>query len=208
MPDFPAAQPRPNDPPEIAKLRDDLAVESNLHRNRNFTFATTWGLFSPRGIDAGTDLLLKHFRAEPDHDSLDLGCGYGPIACALASDSPKGNVLALDRDYLAVEYTRRNATRNELPNLTASLGHGLSTLPPDRKFDNIVSNLPAKVGGELLSVMLHDAHTALHPGGRLCVVTITGLRKFIRRHCQDVFGNYDKVKQTPAYTVAMAVKSS
>ncbi|MEL7239231.1 MAG: methyltransferase [Planctomycetota bacterium] len=204
--DFPRSLPRPNDPPHLAKLRGDLTIESHLHRERAFTFASTWGLFSPRAIDAGTDLLLKHFRAEPHHDSLDLGCGYGPIACALANDAPHGSVLALDRDYLAVDYTRRNAAVNQLPNLTADLGHGLSTLPPDRKFHNIVSNLPAKVGSELLQVMLHDAHAALHPGGRLCVVTITGLRQFVKRHCQAVFGHYDKLKQTPAYTVAMAVK--
>ena len=205
--DFPQPTGRKSDPPQIAKLRQDLSVSSELHRNRLFSFATTWGLFSPRDIDAGTDLLLKLFQAEPDHDSLDLGCGYGPIACALAADSPQGRVTAIDRDYLAVHYTRLNAERNGLPNVTATLGHGLSTLPPEQKFHNIVSNLPAKVGGELLSVIVHDAYQHLHPGGRFCVVTITGLRQFIKRHLQDVFGNYDKLKQSPAYTVAIAVKS-
>ena len=203
---FPLPRPRKTDPPEIARLRHDLSVTSHLHRERAFTFATTWGLFSPRDIDAGTDLLLRHFHAEPGDDTLDLGCGYGPIACALAADAPGGHVTAVDRDYLAVEYTRRNAALNRLPNVVATLGHGLVTLPPDQKFHNIVSNLPAKVGGELLSVVVHDAYQHLHSGGRLCVVTITGLRQFIKRHLHDVFGNYDKLKQAPAYTVAMAVK--
>jgi 16S rRNA G1207 methylase RsmC len=39
------------------------------------------------------------------------------------------------------------------------------------------------------------------------VVTISGLRKFIAKAFQEVFGNYEKLKQGKTYTVARAVKS-
>jgi 16S rRNA (guanine1207-N2)-methyltransferase len=38
------------------------------------------------------------------------------------------------------------------------------------------------------------------------VVTITGLRRFIERNFEEVFGNYKKLKQGKDYTVARACK--
>jgi hypothetical protein len=36
------------------------------------------------------------------------------------------------------------------------------------------------------------------------VVTINGLREFMKRNLKEVFGNYDKLKQGAHYTVAVA----
>lgn len=193
------------DPPEIAPLRQDLSFSATLH-GRSMRFDATWGLFSPRGIDGGTELLLEHFSARPEDHSFDLGCGYGPIGLALAADSPRGHVTLVDRDFLAVEYAQKNATQNRLSNVTCRLGHGFAGLPPEARFDNVAANLPAKTGKEMLSVLLYDAHRHLNPGGRLCVVTVTGLRRFVERHMKSRFGNYDKLKQNPHYTVALAVR--
>jgi len=51
---------------------------------RNLVIHSTWGLFSPRGIDKGTQLLLKYLRVRPADDCLDLECDYGPIGLAIA----------------------------------------------------------------------------------------------------------------------------
>jgi 16S rRNA G1207 methylase RsmC len=58
----------------------------------------------------------------------------------------------------------------------------------------------------MLSILLHDAKRHLRTGGELWVVTIAGLRQFIRRNFEDVFGNYAKVQQGKTYTVAVARK--
>lgn len=70
----------------------------------------------------------------------------------------------------------------------------------------IASNVPAKVGKELLALLLHDAHARLRPGGRLYLVTINGLRQYMKRNLTEVFGNYDKLKQGTHYTVALALR--
>ena len=198
--------PAPPESPDVARLREDLAFEATLH-GQALRFRTTWGLFSPRGIDAGTGLLLEHFQVGgPADRTFDLGCGYGPIGLTLAADAPHGHVTLVDRDFLAVEYAAKNAGLNGLTNATCRLGHGFVGTPADDLYDNVVSNLPAKTGGEMLRVLLHDAHAHLRPGGRLCVVTVTGLRRFIERHLKAQFGNYDKLKQSPAYTVALATR--
>lgn len=186
----------------IQSLREDIVFNETLC-GHPFTFHSTWGLFSPRGVDAGSRLLLDHVTIHPTDHCLDMGCGYGPIGLTLARLAPEGNTCLVDKDFVAVEYARKNAQLNGLAHCTALLSNGFSALQGQR-FDVIAANLPAKVGKELLYLYLYDAHACLNPGGRLYLVTITGLRRFIERACKEVFGNYDKLKQGRDYTVALA----
>jgi len=188
----------------IEGLRRDIVLRETL-RGQTLTFHSTWGLFSPRAIDEGSRLLLEHVAIAGDEDCLDLGCGYGPIGLTLASCAPRGQTLLVDKDFVAVEYSRRNIAINGLGNCDALLSNGFDQVG-NRRFDLVASNLPAKVGKELLLLLLHDALAHLRPGGRLYVVTITGLRRFIERNCNEVFGNYEKLKQGKNYTVALARK--
>ena len=190
----------------IADLKKDIVFQTRLG-GHELVFHSTWGLFSPRGIDEGTALLFKHLEVRSDDDIFDLGCGYGPIGVALAKMAPQGQTLMADKDYLAVEYASKNAAANGLSNAEAILSNGFSNVG-ERKFDLVISNIPAKVGKELLSIFLYDALDHLNPGGRIVVVTINGLRQFMKRNFNDVFGNYKKLKQGKNYTVSQAVKST
>lgn len=190
-------------PDHLATLRRDLEFSAQL-AGHTLDFCSTWGLFSPRDIDDGTRLLLDHLEIAPTDDCLDLGCGYGPIGLTLATLAPQGRTLLVDKDFVAVEYANRNAQRNRLTNAEAQLSNGFDQIDPERQFDLIASNVPAKVGKELLALLLHDAHARLRPGGRLYLVTINGLRQYMKRNLTDVFGNYDKLKQGAHYTVALA----
>ena len=189
----------------IRSLREDIVFSATL-RGQPLSFHSTWGLFSPRAIDAGTHLLLDHVEVNEADDCLDLGCGYGPIGLTLAKLAPKGRTCLVDKDFVAVEYSALNARLNGLENCEAFLSNGFSAVG-ERRFDLVASNLPAKVGKELLYLYLYDAFARMKPGGRLYVVTITGLRRFIARGFEEVFGNYDKVKQGRDYTVALARRS-
>lgn len=187
----------------LQKLRADIVFEQTL-RGHPFTFHSTWGLFSPREIDEGTRLLLKHIKVNPDSDCLDFGCGYGPIGIAMARMAPEGQVLMTDKDFVAVEYSNKNIQANRIQNADVMLSNGFNQIPADMTFDIIVSNIPAKVGKEFLTLLLNDARARLNPGGKIYVVTINGLRQFMRRYLDEIFGNYKKIKQGATYTVAMA----
>jgi len=192
-------------PQELARLRADIHFQETLG-GHSLRFQTTWGLFSPRAIDEGTRLLVERLEVAADADCLDLGCGYGPIGLLMARMAPQGRTLLVDKDFVAVDYANRNARANGLDNARAQLSNGFDQVDPALHFDVIASNLPAKVGKELLTLYLHDALARLRPGGRLYLVTITGLRQFIKRNLEEVFGNYKKLKQGRAYTVALAEK--
>ena len=191
---------------DVDRLRRDIVFRTTL-RGRTFTFHSTWGLFCPRSVDAGSALLIRHVEAGDDDMTLDVGCGYGAIGIAVAGLCPGGRVHMVDKDYVAVEYARKNVEVNGLDNCEVYLSNAFSEVA-DIRFDNITANLPAKVGGELLRIILHDARMHLTPGGRLYVVTVNGLRKFIRRNFEEVFGNYRKLKQGRHHTVAMATRQS
>lgn len=183
-------------------LRQDMLLEETL-RGQQLRFYTTWGLFSPKAIDEGSRLLLDYIEIEADQHSADLGCGYGPLGLTLAKLAPQGQHTLLDKDFVAVDYSRRNAQLNGLNNVEVVMSNGFDQLD-QRRFQRIVSNLPAKTGKEQYYLYFYEALARLEPGGCFYVVTINGLRDFIKRSFKEVFGNYDKLKQGRSYTVALA----
>lgn len=188
----------------IQKIKQDIIFKEQL-RGMEFVFHSTWGLFSPRAIDKGTKVLIDQIELNRDDDCLDIGCGYGPVGLVMAKLAPEGKTCLVDKDFVAVEYAKKNVELNGLTNCEVLLSNAFSNLR-DMKFDLIASNIPANVGKHLLYIILSDAHAHLKRGGRLYVVTIAGLRKFIKRNFIEVFGNYKKVKQSKGYSVALAVK--
>jgi 16S rRNA (guanine1207-N2)-methyltransferase len=188
----------------LDKLREDI-VFNDVLCGQALTFHTTWGLFSPREIDEGTDLLLKHIEVGQYANCLDLGCGYGAIGLTLAKLASKGTTTLVDKDFIAIEYARKNAQLNGIDNVDILLSNGFDQIR-DRTFDLVVSNIPAKVGNELMTLFFSDAYNQLNTGGKIVVVTINGLRSYIKRTFNEIFGNYKKLKQGKNYTVSMAEK--
>lgn len=186
-------------------LRDDQRIDTVL-LGHPLRLHSTWALFSPRAIDEGSRLLLDQLSLSPDERVLDIGCGYGTLGLAIARACPTGSAHLVDKDFVAVDYARANAERNGIDNATVYLSNGLSHVPPDTRFSLVVSNLPAKVGNEMFHILFEDSHRHLEPGGRIVVVTINGLRAFIKRAFNEHFGNYKKLKQGKTYTVAEAVR--
>lgn len=188
---------------DLESLKQDILFETHL-RGFHFTFCTTWGLFSPKGIDAGTRLLIEHLEVDERDMCLDLGCGYGPIGLVMAKLAPKGQTMLIDKDFIAVEYARKNAARNGLDNTETLLSNGFSHVP-DLALDVIASNLPAKAGKELLYLMMTESKRHLRKGGRCYVVTLSGLKPYIKRTFMEIFGNHKKLKQGKTHTVSLGM---
>lgn len=206
-------------PEELEKYRQDIVFSETLCQQK-LTFHTTWGLFSPREIDEGSRLLLGYLpfddltgqRSSGQRSSgqraqcLDVGCGYGALGLTLAASCKDAMVTMVDKDYVAIEYCRKNAELNGLTNTDIFLSNGLNQVEAEG-FDLVVTNLPAKSGKELYTLMFYDMYSKLKPGACCYIVTINGLRQFVKRNFNDIFGNYKKLKQGAVYTVAMATKS-
>jgi 16S rRNA (guanine1207-N2)-methyltransferase len=191
---------------DIPKLKQDLLIESDLMGHK-LNLKTRWGVFSPRAIDDGTVMFMKYLDIAENDKCLDLGCGYGPIGLSVAKSCPQGEVHMVDKDFVAVELSNINAQLNHVSNAQAYLSDAFSAVGKQNYFDQVISNVPAKVGREQLSIILYDAYDALKPGGKITFVTINGLRHFIKDNFKSVFGNYKKLKQGQKYTIAQAIKS-
>lgn len=185
--------------------RKDIHFKQDV-LGRPFEFYTTWGIFSPGKLDDGSLMLLDYIDFKSDDTSIDLGCGYGVLGMTAARECPDGQHLLIDKDFVAVEYARLNCQKNQLTNTHVQLSNGFNQVDNNLTFSLVMSNLPAKVGKEQHYLYLLDAYQRMKAGGRFYVVTINGLRQFMKRAFTEVFGNAEKVKQGKTYTITMATK--
>jgi 16S rRNA (guanine1207-N2)-methyltransferase len=132
-------------------------------RDQTIELQTDRGVFSLAGLDAGTAVLLEGIPAPPDGATLlDLGCGHGVIAIALARRAPGARIIAVDVNRRALELTRANATANGVLHVEACR--------PDEvdarlRFSAIYSNPPIRVGRRPLLELLATWLARLEPGG-------------------------------------------
>lgn len=119
---------------------------------REITIGTDRGVFSRKGIDQGTMVLLESAARPPSTGNfLDLGCGAGPIALTLAAYSPNATVYAIDINERARELTESNAQRNNLLNVVSLAPHEVDD---SIRFDVMWSNPPIRIGKQELHTLL------------------------------------------------------
>ncbi|MEM9132072.1 MAG: methyltransferase [Actinomycetota bacterium] len=117
------------------------------------TLTTDRGVFSRHAVDVGTKLLLLEGpeQVADDRHLLDLGCGYGPIACVLARRNPSATVWAVDVNARARDLCRSNAEAAGLGNVRVAAP---DDVPGDLVLDRLWSNPPIRIGKAALHQLL------------------------------------------------------
>jgi len=148
----------PHRPGQVRVILPDLYLE----------LETDAGMFSPSRLDPGTRLMLDDAPAAPaTGDLLDLGCGYGPVACVLAARSPGATVWAVDVNERALALCARNAAAAGLSNVRCA-GPADPALPS--RFAGIWSNPPIRIGKEALHELLSGWLDRGQAGGQAYLV--------------------------------------
>jgi 16S rRNA G1207 methylase RsmC len=127
------------------------------------------GVFAHGRLDTGTAVLLRAARPDAAPGTyLDLGCGYGAIACGLAAAVPAGVVWAVDVNPRALQLTGENAAALGL----ADRVHARvpDAVPEGVAFDEIWSNPPIRVGKAVLHELLLRWLPRMRPDGRAVLV--------------------------------------
>ena len=137
----------------------------------------SYSLGDPSLLQAATAEIIGWLRAEalfaPGMDVLDLGCGFGRVAAALAPAA--GSVLGLDISPRMIEEARRRC--GGLPKLRFAVtpGADLAALP-DSAFDLVlaVDSFPYLFQAGSCVAMSHIADSArvLRPGGSLVILNL------------------------------------
>lgn len=137
-------------------------------RGTPVTVTTASGTFSPGGVDRGTEVLLKYAPTPPARGTfLDVGCGWGPIALALALESPKARIYGIDINERARHSALWNAENLGLENITIC---SPDEVPADISFDLIWSNPPVRVGKAELRAIVSRWLAHLSPAGEAWLV--------------------------------------
>ena len=171
-------------------MTEDVYYKKTLsfrYARQTLRFRVSQDLFSSFDVDVGTRRLLRtllHVDAAACRRVLDLGCGYGPIGLTLKKLDGQRVVHMVDRDALAVDYSRQNAELNGVPDVEiyGSLGYDDLTAAD---FDLVISNLPAKAGPPVLSCLLREARFCLRPGGRMAIVVVDSLEPAVAELLAD-----------------------
>jgi 16S rRNA (guanine1207-N2)-methyltransferase len=125
---------------------------------------TANGVFAGGGLDRGTAVLLRESPVPTGRPRiLDLGCGYGPIALAIANACPGAVVDAVDVNERAMQLSRDNAR-------ALGVADRVLVLRPDQadpttRYDEIWSNPPIRIGKEPLHALLLHWLDRLAPDG-------------------------------------------
>jgi 16S rRNA G1207 methylase RsmC len=136
---------------------------------RDLALTSGSGVFARGRLDAGTAVLFRETGPpESEGPFLDLGCGYGAIASALALTRPGSQVWAVDVNERALLLARENAE-------ALGVGDRVRAVLPDEvpgevRFAEIWSNPPIRVGKQALHELLLRWLPRLSPGGRAVLV--------------------------------------
>lgn len=142
---------------------------------RSHTFTTANGVFSGARLDPGTAVLFRETTPPPGSGRfLDLGCGFGPIAVALATECPAAQVDAVDVNERALALTAFNAEQAGVGDRVrvASTEVLLAEQP---RYDQIWSNPPIRIGKQALHDLLRTWLPTLTPTGEAWLVVSKNL---------------------------------
>ncbi|MGI8458715.1 MAG: class I SAM-dependent methyltransferase [Propionibacteriaceae bacterium] len=135
----------------------------------DLTLTTAAGVFGGDYLDKGTAVLFRECPPPTTGNRfLDLGCGYGPIALALALSRPPARVDAVDVNERALTLCTENAIIAGVADRVRALKP--EQVDPHQAYDQIWSNPPIRIGKEALHALLATWLPRLAPDGEARLV--------------------------------------
>jgi 16S rRNA (guanine1207-N2)-methyltransferase len=184
---------------------DQQIIEVEL-RGKNYTFATDAGVFSKKGVDYGSKVLIDAMQISRYDQILDVGCGYGPIGISAAAIADLGFATLLDINERAVELARENALRNRISNIKVIQSNLLDKVRGQR-FDCILTNPPIRAGKETVHQIFASAFDCLTDQGSLWVViqkkqgSPSAFKKL-----ESIYGRVEEITKDKGYRIFRARK--
>ncbi|MCP2275098.1 16S rRNA m(2)G 1207 methyltransferase [Nocardia amikacinitolerans] len=166
--------------------------------------------FSGPRLDIGTRFLLQHLKwMKPDaRDAIDLGCGTGILAVALAKARPALRVVGTDQSAAAVASARATASANDVADRVTVVRDDAMSSAADNSADLVLCNPPFHVGAAVHTgsaiKMFAETGRVLRPGGELWTVYNTHLN--YRGVVERMVGHTEVIGRNRKFTVTRSVR--
>ncbi|NHT16485.1 methyltransferase [Cellulomonas sp. IC4_254] len=178
---------------------------SARHADLGLTVCAHGAAFAGARVDIGTRFLVEHLPdAVPEaRTAVDLGCGTGVLASALAAARPGVEVVATDESAAAVASARATVAANGLgERVRVQRARGTAGIA-DASADLVLLNPPFHVGAAVhdgvARGLFAEAARVLRPGGELWCVWNSGLGH--RPALQAAVGPTRQVARNPKFTI-------
>ncbi|MBF6079612.1 class I SAM-dependent methyltransferase [Nocardia beijingensis] len=166
--------------------------------------------FSGARLDIGTRFLLEHLKLmKPDaRDAIDLGCGTGILAVALATARPGIKVIATDQSAAAVASARATTEANGVADRVCVVRDDAMSSAADNSADLVLCNPPFHIGAAVHTgsaiKMFAETGRVLRPGGELWTVYNSHLN--YRAVVERMVGRTDVMGRNRKFTVTRSVR--
>jgi len=164
-------------------------ISENL-KGFQIKFETRAGVFSEKGLDNGTKLLVDNLEIEDN-------------TCAKLN--PNGHVHLLDDHLRTIELAKKNVELNNLKNVEVYLSDLFSAVG-NRTYHQILTNPPQSLGNEFLREVITESFNHLKPSGELWLVVKENVKSFIERVLKEVFPKYLIISYSKEHVVIKASK--
>ncbi|WP_442576337.1 class I SAM-dependent methyltransferase [Microbacterium sp. F51-2R] len=166
------------------------------------------GAFAGASVDIGTRFLLAHLPEPRDGEAIDLACGTGVVAAALATRHPSLRVYACDQSAVAVASARATAAANGVSDRVEVVRDDMLRSRADASSSFIALNPPFHVGAAVTEAiaprMFAEAARVLRPGGELWTVWNSSLG--YRPALERLVGSTRQVARNAKFTVTVSTR--
>ncbi len=170
-----------------------------------FDLYTAGGVFSPKKLDRGTEILITNAKISKGWNVLDLGCGYGVVGIALKKINPSIKITLSDTNSRAIKLARMNLKLNNMEG-KAVQGDAFEKIP-EKNFDTIILNPPQTAGKKTCYKLIEESAPHLKEEGLLQIVARHQKGgKELEKKMKETFGNVEETAKKSGYRVYVSKK--
>ncbi len=151
-------------------MRDTISL-ADLELERPFDL----GGDDPKRLNLGLPVLLDALPRSTPKSVLCFRTFYGQVPLVAKKRWPDAQILAVDRDLLGTEFTRRNSTNLRLPLEVRECAHFSDALKSGEHFDLILGELSPSAGDAVMRAEILAILQVLAPQGQALLLCLDKL---------------------------------